>query len=182
AGSRCCASPASPSPIFCADWAAPHPCLGLAKGVAAASPMCRCLRSRCGPVKRCSSSTAPTPSISWDGSARRCWILRARDYSRAGAQAGALAQISLDKGSFAAWGVVRCSGKVVPRELRDYDGCLCKPHRSRSWRRPTCPRRRHGQVGLLQDLERCDLHRRSEEHTSELQSRENLVCRLLLEK
>src|SRR5690606_42134999 len=26
------------------------------------------------------------------------------------------------------------------------------------------------------------LHRRSEEHTSELQSRENLVCRLLLEK
>src|SRR5690606_41495706 len=27
-----------------------------------------------------------------------------------------------------------------------------------------------------------DRHRRSEEHTSELQSRENLVCRLLLEK
>src|SRR5690606_41383409 len=27
-----------------------------------------------------------------------------------------------------------------------------------------------------------DDHRRSEEHTSELQSRENLVCRLLLEK
>src|SRR5690606_41863804 len=27
-----------------------------------------------------------------------------------------------------------------------------------------------------------DTHRRSEEHTSELQSRENLVCRLLLEK
>src|SRR5436309_6580075 len=26
------------------------------------------------------------------------------------------------------------------------------------------------------------VHRRSEEHTSELQSRENLVCRLLLEK
>src|SRR5690606_41778490 len=29
---------------------------------------------------------------------------------------------------------------------------------------------------------RCPLRRRSEEHTSELQSRENLVCRLLLEK
>src|SRR5690606_41013492 len=28
----------------------------------------------------------------------------------------------------------------------------------------------------------CDHERRSEEHTSELQSRENLVCRLLLEK
>src|SRR5436309_5047553 len=31
-------------------------------------------------------------------------------------------------------------------------------------------------------LERCHQHDRSEEHTSELQSRENLVCRLLLEK
>src|SRR5690606_40121458 len=29
---------------------------------------------------------------------------------------------------------------------------------------------------------RVELHERSEEHTSELQSRENLVCRLLLEK
>src|SRR5690606_42030604 len=28
----------------------------------------------------------------------------------------------------------------------------------------------------------CKAHSRSEEHTSELQSRENLVCRLLLEK
>src|SRR5437016_7632138 len=34
----------------------------------------------------------------------------------------------------------------------------------------------HGQV------HRADLHRRSEEHTSELQSLTNLVCRLLLEK
>src|SRR5690606_41463688 len=33
----------------------------------------------------------------------------------------------------------------------------------------------------LTDFEH-DLERRSEEHTSELQSRENLVCRLLLEK
>src|SRR5690606_39829096 len=33
--------------------------------------------------------------------------------------------------------------------------------------------------GLLKNLL---LHERSEEHTSELQSRENLVCRLLLEK
>src|SRR3712207_7417506 len=29
---------------------------------------------------------------------------------------------------------------------------------------------------------RCDMERRSEEHTSELQSRQYLVCRLLLEK
>src|SRR5688572_31775304 len=32
----------------------------------------------------------------------------------------------------------------------------------------------------LQDLRRCEM--RSEEHTSELQSQSNLVCRLLLEK
>src|SRR5690606_41882550 len=35
--------------------------------------------------------------------------------------------------------------------------------------------------GTARDLDRCE-DRRSEEHTSELQSRENLVCRLLLEK
>src|SRR5690606_41735658 len=44
-------------------------------------------------------------------------------------------------------------------------------------------------LGLYRDetAEKCDwhvplAHYRSEEHTSELQSRENLVCRLLLEK
>src|SRR5690606_41638531 len=38
-----------------------------------------------------------------------------------------------------------------------------------------------GLPGLGVEVEH-DLHVRSEEHTSELQSRENLVCRLLLEK
>src|SRR5690606_41855597 len=40
-------------------------------------------------------------------------------------------------------------------------------------------------AGKAQQGDRCDHacgHQRSEEHTSELQSRENLVCRLLLEK
>src|SRR5690606_40746815 len=37
-------------------------------------------------------------------------------------------------------------------------------------------------VGLLPDLADGVALARSEEHTSELQSRENLVCRLLLEK
>src|SRR5436309_10878602 len=39
-------------------------------------------------------------------------------------------------------------------------------------------------IGLVVDRERRPVpeHGRSEEHTSELQSRENLVCRLLLEK
>src|SRR6266511_6142853 len=43
---------------------------------------------------------------------------------------------------------------------------------SRSWPRSRGPRPRTGKPRP----------RRSEEHTSELQSRENLVCRLLLEK
>src|SRR5690606_39635205 len=38
------------------------------------------------------------------------------------------------------------------------------------------------QVGLSFNFENTDNPTRSEEHTSELQSRENLVCRLLLEK
>src|SRR2546428_10572763 len=42
--------------------------------------------------------------------------------------------------------------------------------------RRDCPRRAHGY------LFRGERHRRSEEHTSELQSRSDLVCRLLLEK
>src|SRR5690606_39387714 len=41
-------------------------------------------------------------------------------------------------------------------------------------------------INVVNQLERCTSHykglTRSEEHTSELQSRENLVCRLLLEK
>src|SRR5690606_4249395 len=36
--------------------------------------------------------------------------------------------------------------------------------------------------GLFDGLKACNPDNRSEEHTSELQSRENLVCRLLLEK
>src|SRR5215475_15109655 len=45
------------------------------------------------------------------------------------------------------------------------------------FRSPACPR--HGRTAPRR---RPCAHRRSEEHTSELQSRENLVCRLLLEK
>src|SRR5690606_39411085 len=40
---------------------------------------------------------------------------------------------------------------------------------------------RHSKTCVVLDLRRCRCLR-SEEHTSELQSRENLVCRLLLEK
>src|SRR5690606_41634124 len=55
----------------------------------------------------------------------------------------------------------------------------------RHWR-PHGPGNRHRTRTLAQHdatrLEGPERHRRSEEHTSELQSRENLVCRLLLEK
>src|SRR5690606_17351891 len=40
----------------------------------------------------------------------------------------------------------------------------------------------HQGAGTAEDEDRYGQFRRSEEHTSELQSRENLVCRLLLEK
>src|SRR5207302_8373135 len=46
--------------------------------------------------------------------------------------------------------------------------CRCK---IRSW---------YAWMGILERI--LHLHTRSEEHTSELQSRENFVCRLLLEK
>src|SRR5690606_39286230 len=42
--------------------------------------------------------------------------------------------------------------------------------------------RRHGSRPVYNFLHNRVFFRRSEEHTSELQSRENLVCRLLLEK
>src|SRR5690606_39729541 len=42
--------------------------------------------------------------------------------------------------------------------------------------------RLRGEVGELDLHDRPHTRQRSEEHTSELQSRENLVCRLLLEK
>src|SRR5215813_15306676 len=51
----------------------------------------------------------------------------------------------------------------------------------RSEPRPACAaERQHGGVGL--DCVRAFRRLRSEEHTSELQSRPHLVCRLLLEK
>src|SRR2546430_5446128 len=71
-----------------------------------------------------------------------------------------------------------------------YDDVLLSPHRKGARRRIA----RRGERGLPQQLPRglvegteLRVHRRgdedrSEEHTSELQSQSNLVCRLLLEK
>src|SRR5690606_41389461 len=40
----------------------------------------------------------------------------------------------------------------------------------------------YGSQLTIEEARACAPHNRSEEHTSELQSRENLVCRLLLDK
>src|SRR5690606_40734604 len=79
----------------------------------------------------------------------------------------------------------RCPGQfdVEPcqtrRRLRGpvrRDQCARRQHP----REPAPPPRRYGT--RLRDLRAGPHGTRSEEHTSELQSRENLVCRLLLEK
>src|SRR3989442_2933435 len=46
----------------------------------------------------------------------------------------------------------------------------------------TSPHRRNSVPELRGEVEQCGFTTRSEEHTSELQSRPHLVCRLLLEK
>src|SRR3712207_7114400 len=58
-------------------------------------------------------------------------------------------------------------------------GRTCPPGRARLRRRRRPVSRRHAPRGCPSWA--CS-HRRSEEHTSELQSRQYLVCRLLLEK
>src|SRR5690606_41317809 len=72
-------------------------------------------------------------------------------------------------------------------------GSICSPAPVRSARPPPCRLRSHrpcrappprprGRPCRAPARPKAARRRRSEEHTSELQSRENLVCRLLLEK
>src|SRR3712207_7070798 len=56
------------------------------------------------------------------------------------------------------------------------------PEREGGAARPSALHRLPPQLPLLRGGAAADAHRRSEEHTSELQSRQYLVCRLLLEK
>src|SRR5947209_13020907 len=57
-------------------------------------------------------------------------------------------------------------------------------HACRHWTARECGRCHRKRPGHLQEAQarRADGDKRSEEHTSELQSRQYLVCRLLLEK
>src|SRR5690606_42032740 len=73
----------------------------------------------------------------------------------------------------------RSSAAGRPRPVRRVSPPPTRSCRRRSRRRPTAARESAGPSWpALHGYEK----RRSEEHTSELQSRENLVCRLLLEK
>src|SRR5207302_9489242 len=70
----------------------------------------------------------------------------------------------------------------LPDALPIY-ACRYHRHRPPLFRRPgPAGMRQVARIGGLAFLLLEQCQRRSEEHTSELQSRENLVCRLLLEK
>src|SRR5256886_17325714 len=68
-------------------------------------------------------------------------------------------------------------GTTVPAKLKIYFGL-----RNMGVAPAGSDRENSGHHHLLVDTELPPLDRRSEEHTSELQSQSNLVCRLLLEK
>src|SRR3712207_7904208 len=66
--------------------------------------------------------------------------------------------------------------------FRSAHGALPRGPRQRRGERRCALHRRRLAGGLMDDRELPDVPARSEEHTSELQSRQYLVCRLLLEK
>src|SRR5256885_9186943 len=68
----------------------------------------------------------------------------------------------------------------IPRRIGERRG-HCAPDRT-AFRRPLVDRRRIGRAATEGDSTAISDRVRSEEHTSELQSPCNLVCRLLLEK
>src|SRR5690606_19260346 len=79
--------------------------------------------------------------------------------------------------------------QIPPVQLRCALSARCKPLRMLDWvsvhRRsqlPSCIRRAASSSAAPRPRNNRVQPARSEEHTSELQSRENLVCRLLLEK
>src|SRR3989475_5035654 len=65
--------------------------------------------------------------------------------------------------------------------LFPYTTLFRSDHRETRIRRADTPQDFHTAKGTHPDIQQHDV-RRSEEHTSELQSQSNLVCRLLLEK
>src|SRR5690606_41163484 len=79
-----------------------------------------------------------------------------------------------------------CAGSVTPVNVRlSYRVVVASSKPSRKTRRSSCIQpfsRLINRIRRASGTSSNVLRPRSEEHTSELQSRENLVCRLLLEK
>src|SRR5690606_40777466 len=73
-----------------------------------------------------------------------------------------------------------CTGEMEIAPLRGQQGLLASKLRNKPQVSAGLPRNCNLNSAST-DLPKI-AHKRSEEHTSELQSRENLVCRLLLEK
>src|SRR6478736_6052059 len=73
-----------------------------------------------------------------------------------------------------------CGGAAGRDAGRDADAVVCRPAQREPWRQLACGcETRTVPDGILRQS---PTPARSEEHTSELQSQSNLVCRLLLEK
>src|SRR5690606_40350303 len=91
----------------------------------------------------------------------------------------ALCSLSLHDALPISWQLVVLPGgrSAAPRARR-----RCPPPPPRPIRRPGCERGLEGPADSPSNGSTSESQPRSEEHTSELQSRENLVCRLLLEK
>src|SRR5436305_2299384 len=71
---------------------------------------------------------------------------------------------------------------ILPRQPRSTLFPYTTLFRSRRWRRPAASRSITASRPAPRSSRRRSTRGRSEEHTSELQSRPHLVCRLLLEK
>src|SRR5690606_40142236 len=78
----------------------------------------------------------------------------------------------------------RSAGALYPGGAAAPPNSVIRRHRADvGLAQASCPGRHHAEAGIRDGLGQGPPdRRRSEEHTSELQSRENLVCRLLLEK
>src|SRR5690606_39659206 len=106
------------------------------------------------------------------GSSRqRCWMAQAA--SQAWAQSSKRAMISspMVLTTVPSWTIVKATMKLIASSMIDLAFSL-----------PTCLYNAELPDTSANMMACCWVGGRSEEHTSELQSRENLVCRLLLEK
>src|SRR5947209_19016788 len=143
------------------------------------SSMSRCLASASALARALRSSSV---------SVRSTTLLRGGDGGVAGRASGALAGAALATTS-GAWAVSAAGASPPIRRLPRFSTttCLLRPWLT-LWRTVPVSTRGFSVKGLVGTLSLSPgdfvsaIQQRSEEHTSELQSRQYLVCRLLLEK